>query len=58
MNSDSEADQQLDQVLRRALATRPISNEEIVRRSQDGSFKGARSPKKPAKQRNRQAEKR
>jgi hypothetical protein len=38
-------DQQRDEVLRRALATPPISNEEILRRSSQRSHRPRRVPK-------------
>lgn len=38
-SKDAEADQALDRLLRRALATPPISNEEIERRSKEAKRK-------------------
>jgi hypothetical protein len=41
---DPQLDKQhFDELLRRALATKPISNEEIVRRSKEGGSKAAPS---------------
>jgi len=41
-----EADQRRDELLRRALATPPISNEEILRRSSQREGRLRRSPNK------------
>ena len=38
-----QSEQQRDELLRRALATPPISNEDIVRRSQESRGKGRHS---------------
>jgi hypothetical protein len=44
-DQQSQADQQRDELLRRALSTPPISNEEILRRSSQRSHRPRRVPK-------------
>jgi hypothetical protein len=43
--STAESDRRRDELLRRALATPPISNEEIMRRSSQRSHRPRRVPK-------------